>query len=111
MRRALESACACLLWLGSMLDCGAHAADAEAAGEPDPPTPVYACHEAFATNEQLGVAASLDPYDPAQVRVDAQLTAPDGEVVVQPCFWQVPQQAWTQTAFSTEQKQDVPWDW
>lgn len=115
MRRALESACACLLWLGSMLSCGAHAVDAPAVGavgpgEPGPPTPVYACHETIATNEQLGIAASLDPYDPTQVRVDAQLTAPDGDVVVQPCFWQVPQQAWTQTAFSTEQKQDVPWE-
>jgi hypothetical protein len=70
----------------------------------------YGRFEWHAAPGDLGIPADLDPFDPDQVRVDARLTDPDGHEMVQPAFWEVPQERWDQTAYSTERKADVPWE-
>ncbi len=84
------------------------------AEEPGPGTlpsiAIYACHQAFLAADAVDAPAASDPLDPAQVRVDARIRAPDGSERVQPCFWYVAQEAYQQLSFSTDQKRDVPWE-
>ncbi|MBA3708296.1 MAG: hypothetical protein H0W83_05705 [Planctomycetes bacterium] len=88
------------------------------AAEPIPPdvpvapvdVPVFDRYQALTSAHDLDLPDGLDPWDPAQVRVDAEITAPDGVVRVQPCFWYVPQEAYEASSFSTEKKRDLAWE-
>ena len=67
-------------------------------------------YERTATDAELGLAGKHSPYDPADVRVDAQIILPDGEVRTQPCFWLVPSEPYYVRKWSEDGRRDVEWE-
>jgi len=66
------------------------AALAAGGAEPAPEVAVFGKVERSAGNQALGIAGQLNPYDPDDVKVDAEIVFPDGSKKRLPCFWYVP---------------------
>jgi hypothetical protein len=59
--------------------------------------PVHGKFEHAETAEALGTGGAHNPYDPEDVKVDAEIVFPDGTTRTHPCFWYVPcQEYWTE---------------
>jgi hypothetical protein len=102
-RGRVAGALALLLPLLAGLGGAAGAAEAQ-------PWTCWDCREDVRTPAELGIPASVDCADGAAIEVDARLARPDGANAIQPCFWLVPQEPWSERSWSTVQKAVVPWE-